>query len=128
MGRAMFHRGAGANAIRIEYDGFKFRSKAEAARYQKLKIEEAAGLISNLEVFPRFKFPINSKIANAPVLRDPVTNRAITYTADFRYQVDGQVVVEDVKGWSKGAPILTPVYRIKRALMYALLGIQVKET
>jgi hypothetical protein len=62
------------------------------------------------------------------VLRDPVTNRAITYTADFRYQADGLVVVEDVKGWTKGAPILTPVYRIKRALMYALLGIQVKET
>ena len=36
-------------AIRVEYDGHKFDSKMEAARYKQLKLMEKAGQLTNLE-------------------------------------------------------------------------------
>lgn len=46
----------------------------------------------------------------------------IRYIADFVYIQDGKEVVEDCKG------MRTDVYRIKRHIMKALLGIDIFET
>ena len=75
-------------------DGIKFDSKAEAARYRELKLLEKAGLITNLELQPKFELQPGFE-------KDGAKYRAITYTADFKYfDVEtGQVVVEDVKGY-----------------------------
>ena len=47
---------------------------------------------------------------------------AVKYKADFRYIEKGETVVEDVKG------MRTPVYNLKRHLMKAVHGIEIRET
>jgi len=74
-------------------DGIEFASIAEAARYDVLKLLEQSGLISDLQLQPRF------------VLQDAFVDihgkkvREIAYVADFAYTVAGaKTIVEDVKG------------------------------
>lgn len=98
------------HARRAEIDGFKFASRAEARRYQELRLVEAAGEIRNLKCQVRFPLVVNDvKIG--------------TYVCDFQYRDrSGAVIVEDVKGCR------TQVYKIKRALMKALYHIDILET
>lgn len=72
-------------------DNIRFDSKAEAARYTELKMLQRAGKISGLELQPSFELQPKFKA-------DGKTIRAITYRADFQYNENGRVVVEDVKG------------------------------
>jgi len=98
-------------AIRTTVDGITFASKKEAARYAELKMLENAGKIDALVVDKR-------------ELRYPLCVNGIkicTYEADFRYFDETGKVLEDVKG------VKTPAYRIKRKLMKALYGIEVRE-
>lgn len=44
------------------------------------------------------------------------------YEDDFSYKENGVLVVEDAKG------MRTPLYRLKKKLMRAALGIEIKET
>lgn len=79
------------NATKTVVDGYEFDSKKEADRYLKLKLQEHCGFISNLELQPEF------------ILQDGFRKlgqwiRPIKYRADFKYQKDGETVVEDVKG------------------------------
>jgi hypothetical protein len=102
-------------AKRTEFDGIVFASKAEATRYQELRVLERKGLISDLELQPVFEL--------APAVKlDGKTKPALRYVADFRYcdKVHHGSVVEDVKGMQ------TQVFRIKRHLMKTVLGIEVK--
>jgi len=97
------------NAKKVRLDGLTFDSKAEARRYQELKLLEQAGEISDLEIHPRYEIIINGvKVCN--------------YIADFRYMSDGEQVVEDVKG------VKTAVYRLKNKLMLAVHNIEILET
>lgn len=101
-------------AVKTTVDGFTFASKAEAKRYQELKLLLEAKQISFLELQPVF------------VLADSVTiggrkRPALKYVADFAYYTPAGRVVEDVKG------MLTPVYRLKRHLMKSQLGIDIVE-
>jgi hypothetical protein len=48
--------------------------------------------------------------------------REVCYIADFVYQEDGKLVVEDVKGHR------TEVYKLKKKLMLWVHGIRIKET
>lgn len=98
---------------RTSIDGITFASKKEARRYVELKLLRRSGAISELELQPRYQFPIKYK-----------SGRAVTYVADFRYLDNrtGERVVEDVKG------IRTPVYKLKAALMQHFHGITILET
>jgi hypothetical protein len=100
------------NAVKTTVDGYRFDSKAEAARYGELKLMQQAGDIENLEVHPRYKLVVNGV-------------RIGEYIADFRYYDPSQkhLVVEDVKS----KPTMTPAYRMKSRLMKALYGIDVIE-
>lgn len=75
-------------------DGIRFASKREAARYCELKLLEKCGEIKNLTLQPRFNFPAK-----------------FSYVGDFGYIRDGQVIIEDVKGFP------TPVFRLKAKCM-----------
>lgn len=87
-----------------------FDSTAEYRRYRELRLLEKLGKISCLETQPRFPLVVNGILIS-------------TYYADFRYkEEDGREVVEDVKG------VRTDLYKIKRALMKAIYGINVLET
>lgn len=101
--------------IKIEVDGIKFDSKKEARRYQELKLLESAGKITRINVHPRFKIIVNDE-------------KICTYVADFEYWtrvLDGskvpEYVVEDVKG------IRTQAFILKKKLMFACYGIEVRE-
>lgn len=88
-------------AVKTVVDGITFDSKAEARRYGELKLLQAAGVIKDLEMQPRYDITINDKFC-------------AFYKADFRYIQDGEMVVEDVKGMK------TPMYRLKKKLVEAL--------
>jgi hypothetical protein len=88
-----------------------YASKREARRASDLALMEKCGLISELEQQVKFEL----------VPKQP-GERAVTYTADFRYRENGQVVVEDSKGMK------TQQYVIRRKLMQFIHGIKVRET
>lgn len=91
-------------------DGITFDSKAEARRYQELKLLQAAGEIKHLECQPRYPLIVNGV-------------RVGEYRGDFRYTVTAtdRIVTEDVKGCR------TQVYALKKRLVEALYGIKVVE-
>lgn len=93
---------------RTEVDGHTFASGREATRYCQLLLMQKAKLIGDLELQPRYRLEVNGV-------------KVCDYVADFRYREGGGVVVEDAKGFR------TPEYRIKKKLMLALLGIEVRE-
>lgn len=93
------------NAVKVTYDGYKFDSKKECARYVELSYMLEAKEIEGLEVHPKYQFVINDiKICQ--------------WTADFSYFRKGEKkrVVEDVK--SKGT--LTRESRLKHKMFKAL--------
>ena len=98
-------------AKRTEVDGIVFASRSEARRYQELRLLQAAGEISGLEL--QVKYPL---VVNGVKIAD--------YVADFRYYEDegDTLIVEDRKG------MRTPVYRLKAKLMRAVHGIEIRET
>ena len=96
--------------VRTQVDGITFDSLDEAARYGELKIEERAGLITNLQVHKPFRLVVNGV-------------HVCDYESDFTYRRDGMSVVEDVK--SPGT--ITYAYRIKKKLMLAIHGIAIQE-
>lgn len=96
------------NAKSVLVDGIRFDSKLEAKRYGELKLLQRSGNIRGLRIHVPFLLVVNNV-------------EVATYEADFVYERDGQVIVEDTKGYA------TPEYKIKRALMLALHGVQIKE-
>lgn len=96
--------------IKTEIDGITFDSRKEAEYYSDLKMQEKAGLISELELQPHFllqdKFRYEGK-----------TMRKIEYIADFKYiDEEGVTTVVDVKGQK------TDVYKLKKKLFLAKYG------
>lgn len=64
--------------------GVTFDSRLEAERYAELRIEERVGSIEGLTTQPRWDMQINGK-------------HYCSYTADFMYLRDGNLIIEDVK-------------------------------
>lgn len=97
-------------------DGITFHSQREARRWGELKLMERAGKVKYLERQVKYSLDVNGY-------------HICSYISDFNYSVKTvvengwvmKVVVEDVKG------ILTPTYKIKRALMLACHGIKIWE-
>jgi hypothetical protein len=105
-------------AVKTQIDGHTFASKAEAKRYAQLKELERLGEIDSLELQPRYELAPGVKFSDAAR-----ATPALRYVADFRYRDHlGRLVVEDVKG----GPV-TEGYRIKKHLMLAIHGIEVRE-
>ena len=104
---------------KVVIDGITFDSKREAGRYQELKALAARNLIEDL----RHQVPFEL----APGVRFSDEKRAkpaLRYVADFAYKLDGRLIVEDVKS---SITAKAAAYRIKRHLMLAVHGIEVRE-
>ena len=86
-------------------DGITFDSKAEAKRYQELKLLERAGQIKHLSLQPRFT--LQEGFVNVHTGKK---ERMIEYVADFMYLENNVIIVEDCKGFK------TADYKIKRKL------------
>ena len=98
---------------KTEVDGIKFDSKAEANRYEKLKDMEKSGIIKGLELQKPFRLCKGRWNNGKPF--------SISYKADFVYTLDGDIIVEDVKGFR------TEAYQLKKKLMKAVYGIEITE-
>lgn len=97
--------------VRVEHEGIRFDSKKEQRRWAELKLMERAGLITDLGRQKRFNLAVNGVLVCA-------------YIADHVYTENGEEVVEDVKS---AFTRKNPVYVLKRKLMKACLGIDIKE-
>lgn len=93
-------RGHKYGAKRTEVDGIVFASKAEARRYQELKLLEKAAAITGLVLQPRYPLWVLNYEGVAALVG--------YYVADFTYWCGGKQVIEDVKGMK------TPMYRWKK--------------
>jgi len=100
---------------KIVIDGKKFDSKKEANRFIELSIFENRSEIYDLQTQVRFEIiPKNNKF------------RSIIYVADFVYiDNNGNMIVEDVKGYKRGAAYA--MFKVKQKLMYYFHKIEVIE-
>lgn len=85
-----------------------FDSKKEERRWNELCLLQKAGKISDLEKQKRFDIVVNG-------------HKICFYKADFVYQENGKQVTEDAKGMK------TPVYNLKKKLLFATHGIVIRE-
>lgn len=97
------------NAIAVQTEHGRFDSKMEYQRFLQLQLLERAGKISNLK--KQVSYPL---IAGDTLV--------CTYIADFVYEENGKLVVEDSKGFK------TKEYQLKKKLMKKLLDIDIFET
>lgn len=104
------------NATKVKADGYTFDSKKEYARYLELKDLEKNGVITNLQMHPKF-------VLEDGFCHDGKKYRAITYSADFQYELNGETIIEDVK-----SPITkkNKVYQLKKKMMLKR-GYEIKE-
>lgn len=99
-------------------DGITFDSKKEAARWQQLKLQEAAGTIQDLRRQVPFEL--------APAVKlDGRKKPALRYMADFVYLENGLLIVEDCKSEITRK---LPAYRMKKHLMATVHKLEIKET
>lgn len=96
--------------VKTVVDGHTFASKAEARRYSELRLLEKAGEISGLELQPRYPIVVNGF-------------KICTYVGDFRYfdRASKTLITEDCKG------MRTPIYRLKKKLVRAMYGFDIRE-
>jgi hypothetical protein len=85
-----------------------FDSRREARRHEELLLLEKARDINDLKRQVPFRIEVNGELV-------------CTYKADFTYLKAGVLIVEDAKGCR------TPVYRLKKKLMKAVHGIEIRE-
>lgn len=94
-------------ARRTEVDGIVFDSAKEARRYQVLKSMQEAGEISDLW--------LQSTITLMEgFIYEGKYTQPVRYTADFVYNKDGKMVIEDVKS---AATAKTEAFRIRWRLL-----------
>lgn len=94
----------------VRTDGYA--SKKEAKRAAELELLEKLGEIEGLEKQPMFTLMHKDELGPA-----------VRYVADFYYldRHTDKYVVEDVKG------MRTPVYKLKRRLLFHIHGIRITE-
>lgn len=94
-------------------DGIRFASKKEARRWTQLQLLERTGTIRDIKRQVTFRLDVNGQFI-------------CRYITDFVYEErhgdEWRQVVEDVKGYA------TKEYRLKKKLMKACLGIEIRET
>ena len=93
----------------MDGNGVWWDSQGEYRRYCDLQLLEKAGVITHLEVHPTLSLILNGQ-------------KLCKYTLDFKYLERGKWVYEDFKGYQ------TREFKLKRKLVKALLGIDVRVT
>ena len=88
---------------KVQIDMYVFDSIAESKRYKELALLQRAGKISELQLQPKF-------LLQESFRKNGKTYRKIEYIADFQYEENGKIIVEDVKGKE------TEVFKLKRKL------------
>lgn len=106
---------------KIEIDGIKFDSTKEGKRYLVLKQALYDGKIQDLKLQVKYELipSIKEEYVEHLKTKDRVKTRTlqlpITYTCDFQYIKDGELIIEDVKASPK---MLPKEFVIKEKLMF----------
>ena len=105
-------------------------SRKEARRKWELEMEQRAGKISGLRCQVPFELISEKREPDeigprGGIRRGKVIERKCEYIADFVYTRDGELVVEDAKGYKGGEAY--KLFVIKRKLMLDRHGIRIKE-
>ena len=100
---------------KVCYNGIAFDSHKEAQRYSELLLLFRAGVITDL----RLQVPF--ELIPAQRINGKIVEKSCKYIADFVYTENGNIVVEDTKGFR------TKEYKIKKKLLLYVHGIQIKE-
>ncbi len=97
------------SAVRTEYGGVTYASKAEANRAYELDALSRAGVVEKIERQPKFPIFINDE-------------KVFTYIADFKYWDKEKKceVIEDVKG------MRTAIFNLKKKCVEAYYKIEIK--
>ena len=96
------------NAHKSEYNGMKFDSAFELDCWRHLKELESEGKIKDLNRQIKFELlPANS------------VYRALTYVADFTFNVNDRYIVADAKG------LVLPEFKIKQKIFFDKYGNQI---
>jgi hypothetical protein len=90
-------------------DGVSFQSTGEADRWSELLLLEKAKKIRNLQRQVRYRLVVNGELI-------------CVYVADFVYDEGARTIVEDFKSIAT----MTPTFNIKKKLMKACLGIDIR--
>lgn len=112
---------------RVECDGRVFDSLKEYRRYCQLKLLLKCGAITDLklqvpfELIPAVYEDVQKQLKTKVKVERRCVQRAVKYVADFVYMKDGQMIVEDTKGFR------TKEYELKKKMMRALLGTTIRE-
>ena len=88
---------------KVQIDMYVFDSIAESKRYKELTLLQRAEKISELQLQPKF-------LIQESFRKNGKTYRKIEYIADFMYEENGKIIVEDVKGKE------TEVFKLKHKL------------
>lgn len=125
----------GARKVTDPNTGEVFDSQKEYQQWRVLRILESTGKITDLQRQVKFELIPSQREESTEVYKagpqkgllkpGAVIEKPCTYIADFAYMQDGEKVVEDVKGYKKGAAY--EVFSLKRKLMLFIHGIRVKE-
>ena len=101
---------------KVTVNGVTYDSEKEYTRWRELLLLQRAGAIIDLQRQVKFVLIPSQKGENGKVIE-----KECSYYADFVYRKDGQIVVEDTKGFR------TADYTIKRKLMLYVHGIKIRE-
>lgn len=88
---------------KVSFQGEEFDSKRELQRYLVLKDAESKGIIQNLqkqvkfELIPKIEEDVVIHLKTKDKIQRKTIQQPITYKADFVYEKDGVMIVEDVK-------------------------------
>lgn len=118
---------------KVASGGILHDSRKEARRWEQLLLLERAGHITDLrrqvkytlipaqgETYERYSTTTGKRLKDGT----RTLERECAYIADFVYKRDGELVVEDVKGYRDGTAY--DVFVIKRKLMLYIHGIHVQ--
>lgn len=115
----------------ITADGVTYDSVKEYRRFKELSLLERAGAIQNLQRQVKYVLiPAQREFCNEIYTKGrkkgcfkpgKLLEKECSYIADFVYTQNGEIVVEDTKGFR------TKDYIIKRKLMLWVHGIRIKE-
>lgn len=114
---------------KVSFQGEEFDSKRELQRYLVLKDAESKGVIQNLqkqvkfELIPKIEEDVVVHLKTKDKIQRKTIQQPITYRADFVYEKDGTMVVEDIK---ISEYLLPKEYLLKEKLFRWKYGFSIK--
>lgn len=103
------------HSTKTTVNGITFDSQKEARRYSELLILFESGKISDL------RLQVNFTLQEGFTTHDGKRIKPIVYKADFAYCLDGQFIIEDVKG------VKTKEYLMKKKMLRDKFGFDIME-